>query len=109
MQKAFFQWLAIAHRSVYALAFAVPNGARRSVMQGKRLRDEGMKAGIPDVAIMIPSSPYHGMFIEFKIHPNKPTEEQLLMIGRLRGYYCVRVCYSLEEAMEAVREYLGYK
>lgn len=71
------------------------------------MKAEGLKAGIPDVAMFWPTSSYHGLFIEFKYGKNKPTDLQRDKIALLkgRGYYCC-VCYSLEEAITQVKEYL---
>jgi hypothetical protein len=46
--------------------FAIPNGSKRSIGVAKKLKAEGVKRGVPDVAVPISSQPYAGMFIEFK-------------------------------------------
>jgi hypothetical protein len=65
-----------------------------------------LSQGWPDLSIDYPRGPYCGMRVENKIHPNRPTEEQLLCHERLRiqGYY-VFVCYSLEEFISKFKWY----
>ena len=107
LQKSFFQWLRWAHRDLYETAFAIPNGGLRNVIVAKKLKAEGVKAGVPDVLIAYPVSIYHGLFIEFKAGKNKPTKEQLDMIEKLRkrGYHCA-VCYNIDHAMDLVDRYV---
>ena len=76
-------------------------------MEAMWLKKSGVVAGVPDVFIAIPSNNFHGLFIEFKIKPNKPTDHQIIMMENLRntGYKC-SVCYTLEEAIACLETYL---
>lgn len=51
---------------------------------------------------------YNGFFCELKVKPNKPTPSQQEMFVKLtkEGYYCT-VCYSLDEFINEVSNYLG--
>ena len=78
---------------------ATPNAGKRTPQVARYYISEGLKAGFPDITVAIPRSPYHGLFIEFKRHPNKLSAEQLEWQDRLtKAGYCYRVCWSLEEA-----------
>lgn len=117
-QATYFNWLkAIRYDGVclYDFAFAVPNGsylhgdvAKRAI-QGGALRAQGVKAGVMDVFIEIPVAPYHGLRIEFKRKggiPSDVSEEQAAWIMRLRSRgYDVRICFGLDSAIAATREY----
>lgn len=107
LQVAFFQWLTLQYPAVRKVSFAVPNGVRCSFSQAKKLVAEGLTKGALDVILAIPNSTFHALFIEFKIKPNKPTLEQEAMISNLsvNGYKC-EVCYNLEEAINAVNNYV---
>ena len=100
----FFRWLAYEYPRLYDVAFHIPNEGKRNPQTGRMMC---LKAGVPDICIAYPSGRYHGIFIEMKVKPNKCTEKQLLMIERLQNNgYKVHVCYSLDEAMDAVKDYL---
>lgn len=43
--------------------FAVPNAARRNVIQARILKEEGMRAGSPDLVLMLPK---RIVFVEVK-------------------------------------------
>jgi len=56
----------------------------------------------------VPCNGYHGLFIELKSKNGRLSEYQKTWVDNLndRAYKAV-VCYSLDEAINAVREYLG--
>lgn len=85
----------------------IPNGGKRDVTTAKRLKAEGVKAGVPDLCLPVPRGKYHGMYIEMKVNKNKTTENQNKWIKDLRdnGYYAV-VCYGWEAASQEIIKYL---
>lgn len=92
------------------LWFHPANEAKRSVHLASMLKAQGLKAGVPDICILEPAYGKHGLFIEMKYGNNKPTEEQKKWLSRLstRGY-ATAVCYSANDAIEIVKEYLHGK
>src|SRR5262245_40002978 len=48
------------------LLFAIPNGARVAMSQARRLKAEGLQAGVPDLCLPVARGPHHGLFIEMK-------------------------------------------
>ncbi len=89
----------------YGLIFAIPNGQYR---QGQRV-EPGLRAGVPDLMLPVPSGQFHGLWIELKCGRNKPTRPQLEWIRRLsiQGYKCAVVWDSVEDVMAIIDEYLG--
>lgn len=89
------------------LLLHVPNGGKRSKAEAARLKAAGVRAGVPDLFLPIPKGDYHGLWIELKVKPNKPTQNQLLWLGALdaHGYAC-KVCYGFAEAAEAILSYI---
>jgi hypothetical protein len=80
------------------------------------LKAEGVTSGVPDCFIAIPiihfgllkTETYSGLFIEFKKHPNTLSFNQRVFIKNLtENRYKCEVCYSLEEAIDVVKNYLG--
>ena len=110
-QRALFDW-ARKHEARYPelrWLYAVPNGGLRSKATAGRLKAEGVKAGVPDIALDIARKGYHGLRIELKIPPNTPSIEQIDWSHELtqQGYY-VRLCTSWREAWNTLMTYLGY-
>ena len=70
--------------------------------------DTGVPKGYPDLHGIIPAKcTVHGhavpVFIEAKIHPNKPTPEQLKFLHQKRQEGCLAaVCYSVKDFWDLV-------
>ena len=75
--------------------YHVPNEGKRSAITGARMKQAGLKAGVPDVCLPTAHGGYIGLYIEMKVKPNKPT-----------GHFTA-ICYSWEEAKELIEEYLS--
>ena len=108
-QAALFEWAAIKSRQIPELAYlyAVPNGGFRHKATAAKLKAEGVKRGVPDVALPVARGPYHGCWIEMKYGKNKPTSSQERWMEFLRGQgHYVTVCYSWEEASRELMDYL---
>lgn len=109
-QAALFDWAAwqvnLGHEPLRWM-FAIPNGELRAKSVASRLQAEGTKPGVPDICLPWPAQGYHGLFIEMKIPPNKPTLEQYQYLDWLSevGYLAV-VANGFEEAKEILRSYL---
>lgn len=118
-QVALMQW-AHAQQNVYpqlALLFAIPNGGLRSKITAAKLRAEGAKAGVSDLFLPVACGdrdvvedaiiPYHGLWIEMKVHPNRPTREQVDWLIDMNGQgYATFIAYGWEEAKDALVKYL---
>ena len=88
--------------------FAIPNGGQRNKIVAARLKQEGVKKGVPDLMLCLPTDKYHGLFIEMKFGKNKMTPEQQEFFDyATQQGYCCRVAYSADEAMKIIDEYLG--
>lgn len=111
-QQALFQWADIvsARFPELKLMYHVPNGGQRSRATAGRLKAEGVKSGVPDVCLPVARGGYHGLYLELKVKPNKPTENQIIWIDALnaQGYKAV-VCYGWRECAEQIENYLKLK
>ena len=113
IQQNWFNWLHYLSgldQDITDLIYAVPNGGYRNPKEAIALKAEGVKPGIPDVNIDIPSPCYHGMRIEFKrpggvLSPSQVDKHALL---RMAGYFVV-TCDSVESAITALEDYCGNK
>ncbi len=108
-QVKIFQWAAFMEGRMPQLKnlYAVPNGGRRDRIEAAHLKQQGVKAGVPDICLAYPAGVYHGLYIELKVGKNKPSDNQKEWIRNLRaaGYMAV-VCYGFEQAKETIEKYL---
>lgn len=103
-QCAYFRWLAWAYPNV--IAFAIPNGGLRDKRVAAKLRDEGVKPGIPDIMLAEPVGAWPGLFVEMKSKRGVVSPAQKLMIARLRQKgYKVEVAYGWTEAKDVTERY----
>jgi hypothetical protein len=109
LQVSFFIWSKLQASKYPDLLkmFAIPNGGARHIAVASKLKAEGVKAGVPDVFLPIARGGFHGLWIEFKVKPNKCHPAQLERIAQLRADgHNVHVCHELDEAINAVLGYL---
>lgn len=89
------------------LLYHIQNEGKRSAVTGARLKAQGLKSGVPDVCLPTAHGGYIGLYIEMKVKPNKPTENQKRWLRALReAGHMVAVCYGFEEARNLIVEYL---
>ena len=88
--------------------FAIPNGGSRNKVEAARMQASGVKAGVPDLCIPVPSGQYHSLYIEMKYGKNKTSPAQDAWIERLRKLgHKVCVCYGAGEAIDEIEKYFG--
>jgi len=129
-QVKVFEWAKIMQSKIpeLELLMAIPNGAyyggHWSV--ANRMKEEGVRSGVPDIFLPVRrmdvevgvvvngqkqesfGKVWCGLWIEMKVGKNKPSEQQEWWLKKLglQGYVTV-VCYSAEEAIEQIQEYLS--
>ena len=102
---------------------AIPNGGNRSITEGVRLKREGVTAGVSDLFLAIPITGYRktptgggwcghlsGLWLEVKTKKGKVSEKQQswMRLMRMCGYEAV-VVKSIDEGIQAIKDYLGMK
>lgn len=109
-QAAFVEHFQKQYPKIFPLLFHIPNGGQRNILQAMRLKDAGVKPGVPDLFLALPLRGYHGMFIEMKSKNGRLSGDQKKMTALLRaqGFHVV-VCHSSVDAMYESERYLkGY-
>jgi len=107
LQESVFDWLAYYNRAAYESMYAIPNGGSRNKLEAANLKRQGVKAGVPDICLAMPNKVYHGLYIELKWDYNKPSDKQSEWLERLtRNGYKTAVCYTIDEVIKAITDYL---
>lgn len=104
--------------------YHIPNGGLRGsdrksqAISGGRLKAEGVKSGVSDIHWPVPMGQYCGLYIEMKKPGEKPvkttskggvSDEQLKFGNFVTSVgHCFKVCYSWQEAVNALKQYCGY-
>lgn len=108
-QICFFDWLDWQQKNDPRL-FAIyhpANGGFRAPKTARRLKKMGVKPGVPDICVPIPTGKYPGLYIEMKVKPNKLTDSQILFTSLLHSLgHCVRIAWSAQEAIDILKRYL---
>lgn len=97
------------------LHFAIPNAGKRTIWEGAKMKRSGLKSGVPDAFIPVPSppcmanhnKPYHGLFLELKRkHGGVLSENQKDWLDKLNANGYLAVCVrGFEEAKSVVLDY----
>ena len=91
------------------LIYAIPNGGQRNIITAKKLKAEGVTAGIPDLFIAAACGGFNGMYIELKNGKQGIlSENQKSIIAHLQNKgYKVVVCRSFEDFTSIINAYLS--
>jgi hypothetical protein len=89
---------------------ASANGGSRNLLEAVKLKRMGVKKGYPDITILEPQKPYHGLFIELKrVSGGVLSDEQKYWLEKLKNRgYRAEVAKGFEEAKKIVMEYFGH-
>ena len=109
-QAALMAELRLRMPEVADLIYHVPNGGHRVKAVAAKLKDQGVKAGIPDLVLPMARGGYFGLYIEFKATPPYDAAISASQLERIRklsdqGYLAI-VCRGHFDAMEQIRAYL---
>jgi hypothetical protein len=106
LQRACIKWF--KYQYPQEVIFAIPNGGKRSKIEAAIMKGEGVLQGVSDLFVMSGKNGYNGLFMEMKTGSNKlsPLQKEFIKTAQDKGYKA-EVCYSFEEFIEKVTEYLN--
>lgn len=92
------------------LLFAVPNQGKYKDSGRTYMAAEGLRSGVPDLCLPVPSGGYGALFIEMKSATGKASENQKKWLAdlNLAGNYAV-VCNTATKAIQTIKDYLDGK
>lgn|SRR3990167_2922791 len=107
---AFAMWWAYNHKRLGVtdgrLLFAVPNGGARHIAVARKMKAEGIRAGVPDYFLAVPKE-RHGLFLELKAEKGRLSHDQAQMIDLLAAQgYAWAIAYGTDQAIKAIEDYL---
>lgn len=122
LQKAICNWLSTQHPKVLFLSDTIASVKLTIPQQvrNKAIQKDGFKT--PDLIILQPNSKYHGLFIELKTESpfkkngeikasqNDHLKNQFQSLKDLWDLgYCSCFCWSFEQAVQIINDYLNDK
>lgn len=110
-QVALFMWASLPEQQErypeLRLMFHIPNGRKRSKIDGARLKAEGAKPGVPDIFLPVARRGFYGLFIEMKAANGALSTVQHDYLRKLtQQNYCCSVVSSFAEAKNYIEWYL---
>jgi hypothetical protein len=107
LQTSCMTWFKYQYQQIAPLCFAVPNGGHRRPIEAKILAGEGVKPGVADVILLVPTESYSSLCLEFKAGNGKQSDYQKSwqQLAEKHGnkYVIVR---SFDEFRSAITDYL---
>lgn len=91
-----------------ALLHHIPNGGTRDAIEGRHLKQQGVKQGVPDLCLPVARGRYHGLYIKMKTETGRTSREQEWWGERLlaQGYFW-EVCRGWSSAVRVLEWYLS--
>lgn len=94
--------------------FAIKNAGHGDAIRGARSAAEGVKAGVPDLCLPVPSNSYFGLYVELKrpLAPGKragtlgPDQDKWSKRLLASGYQW-KLAFGWEAARDEILQYLG--
>ena len=97
-----------SHWPELALLYHIPNGGTRDSVEAKHLKQQGVKAGVPDLCLPTPRGRYHALYIEMKTETGHTSAEQEWWGEKLQAHgYAWKVCHGWEAAVAVLQWYLS--
>jgi hypothetical protein len=109
-QVALIKWVRTV-RDIYPvlkLLYAVPNGGDRNLRVARKLKAEGVLAGVADLCLPAARRGYHGLYLEMKSEEGVATKEQKEFLRGVSGEgYCAVIAQGVDEAQATLEWYIG--
>jgi len=95
----------------YEMMFAVPNAGKRAMVERGMLTSQGLRKGVPDIYMDIPTKIYHGLRIELKktgATNSALSEEQIHWITKYTQLgFSAHAAFGYKQAIDLIYSYLG--
>jgi hypothetical protein len=109
-QVALIKWVRAVQDAYPALKllYTVPNGGFRNLYVAKKLKAEGVMAGVADLCLPAARRGYHGLYLEMRSEEGVATKGQKAFLRNvLEEGYCAVIAHGVDEAQSALAWYIG--
>lgn len=107
LQRSCVRWFDLQYPQYKLRLHHSPNGGKRNAIEAAKFKQMGVRAGFPDLILLIPNKFYPFCGIELKIKTGRQSENQKAYQKSFESigakYVVVR---SLDEFIEVVNDYL---
>lgn len=107
LQAACVRWYRLQYPKMKHNLFAVPNGSKRDVIIGAKLKEEGVLAGVADLILLKSNRFYGALLIEMKTPEGRQSDTQKEWQQKITNdgfkYVIIR---SLEDFQREVKQFL---
>ena len=108
LQKACVAWFDYTHKALSPYLHHSPNGGLRNAAEAAKFKAMGVRAGFPDLVLLVPRGKCPFLAIELKYGRNGQSERQKAYQKALEAVGArYVVCKSLEEFQKIINEYLN--
>src|SRR5262245_20049671 len=108
-QVALIKWVKAVQDTypVLKLLYAVPNGGDRNLYVARKLKAEGVMAGVADLCLPVARRGYHGLYLEMKSEEGGATKKQKdFLRGVMDEGYCAVIAHGFDEARGVLEWYI---
>lgn len=105
---ALLQWAKLKPQ-IRDLLIHIPNEYDGGVVGGRNRKLMGVKRGVSDLLLPVPTKSYHGLWIELKRQERSSvTPEQQWWVDKMNELgYLAKICYGFDDARKTIENYLA--
>jgi hypothetical protein len=108
LQNSVMNYIKMQYPEVFAIH--VPNEGKRTPFERYKFKYLGGVSGVPDLMIFNVKGKYSGLALELKVGYNKPTENQLECLKRLKNAsWVAEWCNTFDAAKEIIDNYMNHE
>ena len=107
LQVSCVTWFSLQYPDHARLLHHSPNGGSRNSIEAAKFKRMGVQPGFPDLFLAVPSSGYHGLFVELKVGRGVQSafQKEMEILLKEQGYQYT-VVRSIEKFIEVIQNYL---
>ena len=107
LQIGCVRWFSLAYGNYARLLHHSPNGGSRNAIEAAKFKQMGVRAGFPDLILLVPKKGYHALFVEMKTRTGRQSEHQKEYQSAVEKMgYKYAICRSVEDFIKVVDEYM---
>lgn len=109
LQIACVRYFDYAYPKLSHLLHHSPNGGKRNIREAARFKAMGVRAGFPDLILLLPNEKFNYLCIELKTKKGRQSEHQKnyqKLVENNGGKYCI--CREVQDFINITKDYLQH-